>query len=913
VQPGSRLGHFEIIAPLGAGGMGQVFRARDTRLDRTVAIKVLPDTLAGDPQFRERFDREARAIAALSHPHICTLYDVGEQDGLSFLVMELIEGETLAVRLARGALPLRDALKAAIEIASALDKAHRAGIVHRDFKPGNVMLTKSGAKLLDFGLAKSHAPLVSGSHASILPTTPANLTLQGTILGTLQYMAPEQLEGGEADARTDIFAFGAVLYEMVTGRKAFEAKSHASLIGAIMHAQPEAVARILPLAPAGLDHVVTTCLAKDPDERWQTAGDVARELKWIADDSAAARSVHVDAATAPTPRGRSRATVAWLAAGVSTVLCASTLALALGGYFGRAPATGHVYRASVLPPPDGAFFSSSTTAHLFAMSPDGQRMVFVATGTTRRPLLWVRRLDGLVAQPLEGTDGGVAPFWSPDSRFVAFVAGGKLKKIDALGGPAMTLADGDILSVGAWNRDDVILFAPRRGPLFRVPASGGSPSPVTALDSARNEIAHFYPSFLPDQRHFLYVARSLTRGGPTTSAVFVGSLDGEKPKLLVEGTSNAKYASGHVLFVRERTLMAQPFDVERLALRGDAESIAEQVETAGPIAPIGAFTVSDSGAIAYRTSVGDLRSQLTWFDRSGRPLSTIGEPADQMSLELSPDGTRALVSMLDAGRNSRDLWIYDVARGLRTRFTFDPADEMMGVWSPDGSRIVFNSRRRGGNLDLFEKASSGAGDEELLLTETRNLYPSDWSAHSLQLLYYTGSVNSPTGNDLWSLPLQGAGRAVPADARKPTPVLAADAWERNGRVSSDGRFMLYQSNESGREEVYVTPAGGGGKWQVSIGGGQWPRWRRDGKEIYFLSPDDRVMAAAISGEGAAVQVGTVQALFSARPRMAAFVGSEQYAYDVSPDGQRFLVNTLADQSAAPPITLVVNWTAGLKK
>ncbi len=739
----------------------------------------------------------------------------------------------------------------------------------------------------------------------MLPTTPANLTVQGTILGTFQYMAPEQLDGQEADARTDIFAFGAVVYEMLTGRKAFEGKSQASLIGAIMHARPAPMSQLQPLTPPGLDQLIATCLAKDPDERWQTAADVARQLKNIA--GAESQTVS-QVGAAPVVAGRKpRTSIAWIVAGALFIALVAALALGVGGYLNRAPTDTHVYRTLILPPAGTAFSAGGASGSRFALSPDGRRLAFVAQGSDLRQLLWVRPMDTLVAQPLAGTEGATAPFWSPDSRHVAFTASGKLKKIDVSGGPALVLADTvGIPSTGSWNRDDVILFSPKRGPLARIPAAGGTPSPVTTLDTETSDLAHAYPFFLPDGRHFLYLSVANVGGVPST-ATYVGSLDAkDKPRPLVKGVSNIVYARGHVLFIRDRTLMAQPFDSVRLELKGEAVPIAEQLEIGGALAPVGAFTVSENGVLAYRTGARDIRSQLFWYDRTGKQLTAVGEQADQMNLELSPDETRAMVSILDTARNTRDLWIYDVARGLRTRFTFDPADEMLSAWAPDGSRVVFNSRRKG-NLDLYVKASSGAGGEEPVLADGRNnLYATDWSPDGHHILYFTGNANSPTGNDIWSLPMSGD--------RKPASVLRSEFSELNGRFSPDGRWLAYVSNESGRNDVYVASFGGaGGKWQVSTAGGTVPRWRRDGKEIFFLSPESKLMAATANGQGNAFEVGAVQPLFDVRPRLEGFAGSNGWSYAVSANGQRFLVNTLVEQAVSPPIAIVVNWTAGLTK
>ncbi|MDO8795816.1 MAG: protein kinase [Vicinamibacterales bacterium] len=918
LQSGTRFGPYEILSALGAGGMGEVYKARDTRLDRTVAIKVLPEALAADPQFRERFDREARAISQLEHPHICALYDVGEQAGTAYLVMQYLEGETLADRLATGALPLDQALKTAIQIASALDKAHRAGIVHRDLKPGNLMLTKAGAKLLDFGLAKSSAPVAAGAGLSMLPTTPANLTMQGTILGTFQYMAPEQLEGQDADARTDIFAFGCVLFEMLTGKKAFEGKSQASLIGAIMHATPPPIAAMQPLAPAALDRIVRTCLAKEPDERWQSAGDLLRELKWAADAAPEpSKAVPVVA------HRNGRELVAWSVAAVSIL---AALAGGVVAYRQRIATDTLAYRTTILPPDEATFSGSEATAGAdrFALSPDGRRLTFVARGADQRTELWVRPLDALTAQPRAGTDGASSPFWSPDSRFIAFYAQGKLKKIDAAGGPPLTLTDavtsGGGSSGGTWNRDDVILFSPRAGSgLFRVSASGGMPSPVTMLDTASGERGHLYPFFLPDGRQFLYLSRGTPTSPTAVGGVYVGALDSEERTQIFKGGANTTYARGHLLFLRDATLMAQSFDVGRLKLTGDPVPLAERVDLGGLTGAFGAFAVSETGLLAYQTRGGDLRSQLTWFDRTGKQPTTVGEPTDQMNLELSPDGTRLAVSVLDPAANARDIWIHDFAReNLRTRFTFDPSDEMDAIWSPDGSRLIFTSARKG-TQDLYQKASTGAGAEDVLLADSvNNKYPSSWSSDGKFVLYHIGNANSQTGNDLWVLPLFGD--------RKPTPVLQVPFNQISGRFSPDGRWIAYTSNESGRVEVYVMPFAGatsgaarstensGGKWQVSSTGGTVPRWRRDGKELFYLSADNKLMAATVNGQGSAFEVGAVHALFEVHRRLAGYLGYGAGSnYDVSPDGQRFLVNAAVSGQTTAPITLIVNWTAALKK
>jgi eukaryotic-like serine/threonine-protein kinase len=893
LSAGTRFGAYDIVGFIAAGGMGEVYRASDTRLDRTVAIKVLSANVSDDPAFRERFEREARTIAGLNHPHICTLHDIGQHDGIDFLVFEYLDGETLADRMSKSRLSIDEALRIAIQIADALDKAHRAGIVHRDLKPGNIMLVRRGrpsdpphAKLLDFGLAKMTPVVVAATRLSMAPTGPTPMTARGTILGTLQYMAPEQIEGQGADARTDIFAFGAVLYEMLTGRRPFEGKNQASLIGAILQVEPPPIRAVQPLVPPALERVVTTCLAKDPDDRWQTARDLLRELKWAADVAP-----EVNEAIAVGRGVKVREVVAWAmtALGILAALAAGVMA-----YRQRTPADTSVYRTTILPP-DDATFSGATAGDRFALSPDGRRLTFVARGADQRTQLWVRTLDALTAQPLVGTDGAAAPFWSPDSRFIGFYAQGKLKKIDAAGGPPLTLTDAQPFDGGAggtWNRDDVILFSPKpNSGLARISAAGGISSPVTTLDAADNERLHLYPFFLPDGRHFLYASRGPTASQTAVNGVYVGALDSmERKQILKSGSgANGQYARGFLLFLRDAILMAQRFDLGRLELIGDPVPLAERVETVGGAGAVGAFAVSETGLLAYQAGGGDLRSQLTWFDRAGNQLATVGALADQMSLELSPNGTRLAVSVLDPAANARDIWIHDLARdNLRTRFTFDPSDEMEAIWSPDGSRLIFNSARKG-TLDLYQRSSTGAGADDVIVADSaNNKYPESWSADGRFVLYHTGTANSLTGNDLWTLPLS------PDVDRKPTPMVQPFN-QLGARFSPDGRWIAYESNESGRPEIYVTPFIGGtsgaahstnkseGKWQVSSTGGTAPRWHRDGKELFYISADNKLMVAIVDTKGPAFAVVAVHALFDVHRRVAAYRGfGSSFNYDVSP-------------------------------
>ncbi|OFV89581.1 MAG: hypothetical protein A3G76_14805 [Acidobacteria bacterium RIFCSPLOWO2_12_FULL_65_11] len=917
LQPGNRLGPYEILNAIGAGGMGEVYKARDTRLGRTVAIKVLPAALAGDPVFRERFTREAKAISQLNHPHICTLYDIGEvpnpesqvphPESIRFLVMEYLEGETLAERLKKGALPIEQALRIAIEMADALSAADRAGITHRDVKPGNVMLTKAGSKLLDFGLAKT-GPAKAGHYVrprvpagdrsvrlqpdpSAIPTMSASLTAQGTILGTFQYMAPEQLEGHDADARTDIFAFGAVLYEMVTGKRAFEGKSQASLIHAIMGVDPPPMASLQPLTPAALDRVVQKCLAKEPDERWQSAKDLHDELKWIAESGSQPNAPAVASQGRAGLKTGPHKWAPWVAAAVFFV---TTLTLGGRMYLGRSPVDPNVYRSTILPPAE----LSGIPPLRLAISPDGRSLVFVAPDANGHVVLWVRVLDGLTAQPLAGTEGAGGPFWSPDSRFIAFTAGGKLKRIDVSGGSARTLADTAGVDGGTWNRDDVILFKPTGGPIYGVSAAGGTSSAVTALDDRVGEDSHRLPSFLPDGRHFLYTASARNE-----SAVYVGSLDSMDRTRLMSGGGNAKYAQGFLLFMREATLMAQPFDADGLTLTGEPTPVAEGVVTGTGVFRAGAFSVSDTGALVYATASPSTTSPLVWFDRVGAQIGVLGDQGANGDLEVSPDGTRAAVSVIDpaAANRSSDIWIVDVARRLRTRFTSDPASEITSAWSPDGSRVAFNRARPRTGFDLYRKASNGAGNEDVLLDDASVKYPESWSSDGRFILYAIGVNPATRSSDLWVLPLFGD--------RKPYPFLQSRFNEDVGKFSPDGRWVAFPSDESGRYEVYVTPfPGPGGKVLISTAGGHWPRWRRNGTEIFYVAPDNKLMAATVNGQGANFEVGPVKSLFDLRP------GGARYFYDVSPDGQRFLVIRRQEQpTSVPPISLVVNWAATLRK
>jgi serine/threonine protein kinase/Tol biopolymer transport system component len=869
LSAGDKLGPYQILAPLGEGGMGQVWKARDTRLNRFVAIKT------SYKRFSERFEREAQAIAALNHPHICSLYDVGPD----YLVMEYVEGKPL-----HGPVPLPQALMLAGQILDALDAAHQKGITHRDLKPGNILLGQNGVKVLDFGLAKIGG-LAKIEHAAAPDdaTMTMPLTGEGTLLGTLQYMSPEQLEGHEADARSDIFAFGLILYELIAGKRPFTGKSQASLIASILKEQPQPLRQLQPLTPPSLERVLRTCLEKDPEKRWQSAREVKHALEWISVEALPAP------AAAPTRR-------MWLSPSLA-IAFAVIAAIAGWALWRKVTAPVQISRFEV-PLPENVSFSQYVS-----VSPDGRKLAFNATG--ERGGLWIRDLDALEWRPLPGTVGAVSPFWSPDSKFLGFGAGRQLKKIDLSGGPAQTLCEiSGAAGSGAWSQDGTIIFGGRgTGPLWKVSQAGGVAREITSVDTSRGEAFHALPTLLPDGKHFLY----LRVGSAEVRGMYAGSSDAkpaEQPKeRILAGQFAASYVNGYLFFMRDNTLMAQPFDAARLQLTGEPAPVAERVATTQSI---GVFSVSPSGALAYRTGAQSGSYQLTWFDRQGKVLTTFGQPGiDQMNV-LSPDGTHAAVRDA-AGTGEGDLWTLDFASGRRTRFTFGRRVSSAAVWSPDGSRIAFSAGSLGDTL--YEKASSGAGDEKELLKEPGRIHvPTSWSRDGRFLLYYP-TLTPKSGDDLWVLPLQGD--------RKPALLLGTEFNESQGSFSPDMRWIAYTSDESGRREVYVrpflasgpsaAPALGEGKWQVSKDGGDYPTWRADGKEIIFQAPPNGTakMAVDVKASGAAFEAGIPQRLFLA---------PIDYGWDVTADGNRFLLAVpQVQQNAQVPITVVLNWPAILKR
>ena len=843
IKPGQTLRHYRIVEKIGAGGMGEVWRASDPRLDRDVAIKVLPPDFAANEQFRARFEREARTISSLNHPNICTLFDVGEEDGTHFLVMELIAGESLAERLRRdGPIPVEQVLQIGGQIASALTAAHRSGIVHRDLKPDNIMLSGSGAKLLDFGLAKT-GPAVETPSASLtsLPTRQEALTEEGTILGTFQYMAPEQLEGVEADARTDLFALGAILYEMITGRRAFEAKGRASLIAAIVEREPPPMSSLQPLTPPSLERLVSLCLKKDPEERWQTAHDVKLGLEWI-DEAGSAAGI----AAPVVVRRKTRERLAWAVAVV--LLLTSALAAWVAMDRGRTLQDRRKVVASIEPPPGGRFESFGGNVGGLTLSPDGRWLTFVSGASGGRNMLFVRPLNSGAAQPLSGTENATFPFWSSDSRQIGFFSGGQLKKIDRTGGAAITVTSAKDGRGGTWNRDGVILFASEtRVPLSRVSSGGGIATTITELNVEARETTHRFPAFLPDGDHYLYIRGNHNApNNDESNAIWIGSMEsGEHVRLMQSGT-NALFAQGHVFHVRDGFLMAQAFDVGSLELTGDPFAVGQEVGFL-PNYFRAAFAVSENGMIAFQQGVAQ-GAQLAWVDREGERLDVTGGLDHYAFIRLSPDDRKLAVTLMEQGSGTSDIWIFDVARNVKSRLTFDEANDANPIWSPDGSQVVFSSRRTGSG-DLYRTKANGSSDAELLWGIEESVEPEDWSPDGAHIVVNYGAGG---GSDLWVFPVDGE--------EQPYSFIAGGFDEGYGRFSPDGKWLAYLSNESGGYELYATRfPSGEGKWQISTEGADWfLGWKDDGTELYFMDLKGRIAGVKVTlGEDLVAEIPTV--------------------------------------------------------
>ena len=884
LQSDTLLGPYQIQKQIGAGGMGEVYLAKDTRLGRTVALKILPSNLAENEQLKQRLEREALAISNLSHPNICTLYDVGTHAGKFFLVMEFIEGETLAAHLAKRKLPGEDVLRYGIQIADALDKAHRKGIIHRDLKPGNIMISKSGVKLLDFGLAKfqSTTSATAPAAVSLLPTAD-DLTAEGSIVGTLQYMAPEQLEGKDADSRTDLFALGAILYEMATGKKAFTGISQASVIAAILSSEVSPVSVSEPMSPPQLDHVVQRCLAKNPEDRWQTATDVMHELQWIASSS--------KTFALPAPASIVRKSK-WIAISLLSFVLLGIGLIAARAFFPRNVSESAQQFAFSIVIPDEAPVDLEHAQ--LALSPDARHLVFVSRDASGKTRLWLRDLGSLQVTALQGTQGAMSPFWSPDSQWIAFFAETKLKKLRISESQPQTLcAVGTEQGGGTWNRDGVILFSPLfEGPLYKISENGGPLEKVTALDVSRRETSHAWPQFLPDQRHFLF--HSL--GRDISDGVYIGTLDSPETRALIVSPGRpaivARFAPpDYLLFAQGTDLMAQRFDIKRLELTGQPIRIAEGI-TRLPWSEA-LFSV-EKDILAFRANVTRSKIQLVWFDRKGSELQRIGLPQSYEAVSLSPDNRRAAVGRWESSAR-RSIWLLDLRTGIETRFSFS-TDDMMPVWSPDSQQLVFASARDT-PPNLFLKNLSGEEKEERLFSSNFVNCPTSWSSDGRFILYFVRDKSF----DIGAVDLK--------ENRKQIPLIQTEFDEWNGQISADGKWIAYESNESGRNEVYVRPfLTSGRKWKVSSQGGRTPIWRSDGQELFYLDPENILMSVKVRA-GDLFETEAPQPLFEAPVSQVWGV-----PYAVSSDGNRFLINTVAaKQPPNPPIHILVNWTQRLKK
>jgi Tol biopolymer transport system component len=882
---GTKLGPYEIQSPLGAGGMGEVYRAKDTRLDRTVAVKILPSHLSDNPEAKQRFDREARAISSLNHPNICTMHDVGHQDGIDFLVMEFLEGETLADRLAKGPLATEQVLKYGIEICEGLERAHKSGVVHRDLKPGNVMLTKTGAKLMDFGLAKATpsgaAPASSLTMTISGPSANQPLTARGMLVGTFQYMSPEQIEGKEADARSDIFGLGAVLYEMATGKRAFTGKTQASVVAAILASEPPPISAVQPMAPPALAQVVKTCLAKDPEERFQTVHDVKLQLKWIAEASSSQ--------LAPPAQIRARRVVQkrtlLIAAVVGWILAVAGLASFLSSRVqledARRPMT-----ASWLPPRDTEFAPAAAGA--LTLSPDGLKLVFL-TGGASDTKLWVRDVNTGTVHQVEEAERPTFPFWSPDGKSIGFFSAGKLKKVALAGGPVQVLCDAPEGRGASWSPRGVIIFTPNIfEPLYKVPESGGTPEKIT---ESKPGWTHRNPYFLPDGDHYLFISREASGGKVPTGALYGASLSGEKPRQILERASNVQYSEGHLLYLRETVLVAQPFDPKSLQFSGDPKPVAEKLDYWNA-RDLAGFTAAH-GTLVFRH--GSLqRTQPMWVDRTGKELGRFGEPGLYSSLKPSPDGSLVGLVRPDPDTGKGDVWVVDTSRSTVSRSTFADAANISYAFAPDGKKIAVGTIAGSASGGMWIQPVSGSGNQEKLEKPEDYSTVMSWSPNGRYL--FIRLQNNATRNDIYYIDLNGD--------RKLTPFLNSPANESGAILSPNGKWLAYDSDESGRFEIYVTAfPDPGGKWQVSNGGGSSPSWSADGKQLYYHIGDKLMVVAIQNAE-------TFE--FGAPTALPIHLNEFDMLGPVAP-GERFPALKPLSGGQSNPQEVILNWTGTLKQ
>ena len=901
---GTTISHYKILEKLGEGGMGVVYKAHDTTLNRTVALKFLPSQIKESAEDKARFLQEAQAAAQLNHPNICTIHGIEESDGQIFIVMEFVDGKTLGEL--KQAVSLNQSIDYGIQISEGLAAAHEKGIVHRDLKPDNIMIRKDGRVLImDFGLAK-----LKGI---------SRLTKEGSIVGTAGYMSPEQAQGNETDHRSDIFSLGVMLYELIAGKSPFKGAHETAVLYEIVNVDTEPISSVKPDIDPELDGVVLECLAKEPTERFQSAAEVAKDLrryKRASSRSRASRVMRVPSGlkgpassvdgsppNSLSSHTTSRPLIPWIAAGI---FLTSTIVLGAIHFASPSPET-HVYRSTILPPEKNVF-TTAFGGHI-ALSPDGRALAFVARDSLGRTLLWVRPLNELSGYPLAGTEDATFPFWSPDGRSIGFFTDTKLRRIEAAGGPVQTICDAQGARGGSWNKEGTIIFCPNPNittPLSRVSATGGVPREITKLNLGRGETSHRWPLFLPDGKHFLFISRTSAGSVGERDAIFLGSLDTSfAPRQLMDGSSSLGFSNGFLLFARDQTLMARAFDATSFEFTGEAFPVADHIHFED-LTSKASFTVSQDGTLAYQTGIGTSGARLIWMDRNGKLLEAVRQTKIYNDFRISPDGKRIALSMTDRGL---DVWLYEISRETWTKFTFDAASKRWPLWTPDGKTVIFSSSQKG-HWDLHQRASDGASAETPFLETENDKVANDWSRDGKYLLFI--STDAKTKSDIWVLPLTAHDDAE----RKPFVFLRTEFDETRPVFSPDVRWIAYQSNESGVDEIYIQPFSGmesgkgaiSGKWKVSTNGGSRPRWRRDGKELYYLSADLKIMAAEITLGASTVTIGSVRPLFAVRP----FGGVARDIYDVTPDGQRFLVASQGGEEAASPVTLVVNWIAEVK-
>jgi len=890
---GKTISQYRILEEVGRGGMGVVYKAEDTKLKRTVALKFLPPHLSASEDDKARFIQEAQAASAINHPNICTIHDIQDHEGSMFIVMEFVEGQPLRDKSQSSPPSLKSAIDIGVQVAEGLAAAHEKGIVHRDIKPENIMVRKDGiVQIMDFGLAKLRGV--------------SRLTKEGSTLGTAGYMSPEQVQGQDADHRSDIFSFGVLLYEMLAGQLPFKGVHETAIAYEIVNVDAAPMSSVKPEIDPELERIVLECLEKDPNERSQSAKQIAIDLKRARRESGRQRTGRMTAARpAYVPRSgvesEDRITssspvkrlLTWILAAVAII----STAAALYFYFKSATASYPPIQAFIPSPKGTNLHSYGFDAGPVIVSPDGKSLAFLGATPEGKTELYIRSLDGSAALVLPGTEGAYYPFWSFDSKWVAFFSRqtGKLKKVDIAGNPPVTICDVFNARGGAWGSKDMIVFAANAGgPLSAVPASGGTPALVTQVDTVRKESSQRWPMFLPDGNHFLYFSRTASFGAEAEGdAIMVASLDGGQSKLVLNTSSNAAYASGYLLYMRGSTLLAQRFDESDFSLSGDAISVAERVIN-DPGFSLGVFSVSQNGILAYQTGVGLAGARMHIVDRQGKVISVLGDVIEHFWPQISPDGKRIILGIFEPKSRTQNLWMFDLNRASRTRFTSGLSADINPVWSPGGDKIAY-AVNKANSFSIHVRSVTG-GNEEVLIRSDSPILPTDWSPDGSVLC--SEQVGEGGQTDILILPVRGE--------KKLQPFVSTVYDEGMGRFSPDGKWIAYHSNETGQLEIYLRPfPGPGTAVKVSTSGGTNPAWRRDGRELYFISSDNKTMAADIREAGSSVQVGTIQALFSRTPIMA--------EYEPFADGKSFLMNRLIEPKETDPVTIVVNWTERLKK